>query len=114
MANMLFHIFNSAKAGPSSTTVTAISLPSKARTTSWYRMKAQLDDEERAKKGEVPKRRNQKRKEYYACGRCGKHKTKDTNHSQYKGRWYCPHEKNAVPYEEWKASMMAEIAKKKA
>lgn len=104
---------SSDESGPS-TSGTAISMPATARTTNWYRMKAQIEDCERAERGEAPKKRNQKRKEFYACGKCGKPKTKETSHTQYKGRWYCPHDPQAIPYEQWKANIMADIAKKKS
>ena len=77
----------------------AITTPSTARITTWYHRKAQQDDLAEQLRGQVPRRRYNKRKEFYACGKCGLRKGKDTGQTQYKGRWHCPHDSSLAPVE---------------
>ena len=81
------------------------------RTTTFYRAKAAQEDMERSEKGEKTRKRYKRLKEFYACGKCGKPKNKETNHTQFRGNWYCPHDAGAVTYDEWKAQVMAKYAK---
>jgi len=91
----------------------SISQPAVAKTTNWYRRRAQMADMERYAKGESAKKRNNKIKEFYACGKCGQPKTKETGHTQYKGNWYCPNIPNQVSHEQWREAIMAKAKAKK-
>ena len=84
-----------------------------SRTTAWSHAKKQMEDQEREEAGLQPKKRNKKVKEFYGCRKCGKPKNKETNHTQYKGNWYCPYDPDMKPFEEWKADIIAAKAAKK-
>lgn len=74
-----------------------------SRQRSWRREKALKEDEERVARGEAPKKRYSKRKEWYTCSQCQEPKTKDTGHTQYKGKWYCPASGQSL--DEWRSSL---------
>ncbi|XP_053699560.1 uncharacterized protein LOC128746500 [Synchiropus splendidus] len=65
--------------------------------------KAALEDQERAQRGEPPKKRHTKEQYHYQCKQCGQPKTKSTGHSQVRGKWYCP--ASGKTFEEWKDSL---------
>ena len=73
------------------------------RSTQWYQSRALKVDSEREERGQPPVKRHMRIKEFYACGKCGLPKNKETGHSQSKGRWFCPRE--GITLDEWKASL---------
>ena len=66
----------------------------------WQREKALKEDAERAARGEPPVKRYKKGKGTYICSQCNLQKTKETGHTQFKGKWFCPALGQTV--EEWK------------
>ena len=69
----------------------------------WRLRKAALEDEERLRKGEPAKKRQAKESYHYECKQCGQPKTKQTGHSQVRGKWYCP--ASGQTLEEWRSSL---------
>ncbi|KAM8857498.1 uncharacterized protein ACB058_009160 isoform 2-T2 [Synchiropus picturatus] len=65
--------------------------------------KAALEDQERERRGEPPRKRHSKEHYHYQCKHCGKAKTKSTGHSQVRGKWYCP--ASGQTFEEWRDSL---------
>uniref|UniRef100_A0AAV2LSA0 Uncharacterized protein n=1 Tax=Knipowitschia caucasica TaxID=637954 RepID=A0AAV2LSA0_KNICA len=78
-------------------------LPSQPRQRAWRLNKAAQEDEERALRGEPPKKRLAKEKYHYTCKQCGENKSKTTGHTQVKGRWYCP--ASGLTLEDWRRSL---------
>lgn len=93
---------------------TAVVTAGTSNTSTWYRQRALITDAQRQECGEPPKRRNKKLKDFYACGICNEPKKKETGHTQFKGTWYCPNNRDLPPFEEWKAAAMSAAAAKKA
>ena len=76
-----------------------------SKSTLWYRQRAAEEDRLRMERGEPPVKRNRRRKDFYACGKCGKPKTKDTGHTQVRGKWFCPFDPDCtLSLSDWKAS----------
>ncbi|CAL8241287.1 unnamed protein product [Gadus morhua 'NCC'] len=69
----------------------------------WRLQKAAFEDQERAMRGEPPKKRQSKESYHYQCKMCGKAKSKLTGHTQLRGKWYCPASGKTI--EEWKSSL---------
>ncbi|XP_056111110.1 uncharacterized protein LOC130088380 [Rhinichthys klamathensis goyatoka] len=69
----------------------------------WRQQKAALEDEKRLARGEPPKKRQTKEHYHYVCKTCGQSKSKQTGHSQVKGKWYCPASGQTIA--EWKDSL---------
>jgi hypothetical protein len=74
------------------------------KSTKWYRDRAEARDIERAKTGEAPLKRYRKYKSQYCCLKCSLAKTKETGHTQYKGKWWCPTDEATMTLDEWKSS----------
>ena len=68
------------------------------------RRKTQQEDEQRRALG-IPdpprKRKVEKERLHYHCTQCGKYKSKETGHSQLRGKWYCPSSGETLV--EWRA-----------
>ena len=60
------------------------------RQRAWRLNKAAQEDEELMARGEPPRKRLAKEKYHYTCKGCGQDKSKQTGHTQLKGRCYCP------------------------
>ncbi|KAK0139239.1 hypothetical protein N1851_024170 [Merluccius polli] len=69
----------------------------------WRLHKAALENQERVRKGEPPKKRQAKESYHYECKLCGQPKSKQTGHSQLRGKWYCP--ASGQTLEEWRSSL---------
>ena len=70
----------------------------------WRRKKADREDEDLRSKGQPPKRRRTEKDKYqYICHKCGQYKSKQTGHSQVKGKWYCPMSGETIA--EWKTKL---------
>ncbi|XP_053406185.1 uncharacterized protein LOC123525390 [Mercenaria mercenaria] len=77
----------------------AVVQPSRQR--EWRQARALTEDEQRHERGEPPKKRRYMGDNYhYQCTKCGKYKSKQTGHTQLKGRWYCP--SSGETLEQWK------------
>ncbi|XP_073724498.1 uncharacterized protein [Misgurnus anguillicaudatus] len=69
----------------------------------WRLRRAELENQERVRKGEPPKVRKAKESYHYECKLCGQPKSKQTGHSQVRGKWYCP--ASGQTLEEWRSSL---------
>jgi rubredoxin len=79
------------------------SLSEVSRHGKWRKQKAAKEDIERQERGEQPKKRYTKVKDQYQCTKCQQPKKKETGHTQYRGKWYCPSSNESL--DDWRKNV---------